>query len=231
MGFSAVLFDFYGTLAHADFRPRPIEDVALDHGYALPRDLLDRWSGHPADELEHREYSVSRETYLGFLRGRRRELLVACGVGPDDVEALLDDIHGQGELFTLQPYPETIDVLGALRARGVRIAICSNWDWDLDRAIASAGLTGQAEIEITSAQVGCRKPHPEIYEVTLDALGIDAGDALFVGDTFDCDVEGPIAAGMTAVHVHRGDHSDATPALPPERAHRVSDLRGILNLV
>jgi putative hydrolase of the HAD superfamily len=231
MGYAAVLFDFYGTLAHADFRPRPIEDVARDHGYEVPRDILDRWSWHPEDDLEHREQSVSREAYAGFLRQRRRDQLIASGVGPDDVEALLDDIDGQGELFTLQPYPETLEVLAALRERGVRIAICSNWDWDLDRAIASAGLTGEAEVEITSAQVGCRKPHPQIYEVTLDALGIDAGDALFVGDTFDCDVEGPIAAGMTAVHIHRGDHDDATPPLPPERAHRVTDLRGVLNLL
>ncbi len=230
MGYAAVLFDFYGTLAHADFRPRPIEDVARDHGYALPTDMLDRWGEHPEDRLDHFEHSASRDAYIAYRRSHRRDALLACGVGADDVEALLDDVHAQGELFTLQPYPATLEVLAELRNRGVRIAICSNWDWDLNRAIASAGLTGQAEVEITSAQVGCRKPHEEIYKVTLEALGVDASDALFVGDTWDCDVEGPIAAGMTAVHIVRGDHDVELRALPPG-AHRITSLRGVLDLV
>ena len=55
-------------------------------------------------------------------------------------------------------------VLRDLRGRGVALAICSNWDWDLHEAIESAGLTGAVDVVVSSAWVGARKPHPRIYD-------------------------------------------------------------------
>jgi FMN phosphatase YigB (HAD superfamily) len=51
-----------------------------------------------------------------------------------------------------------------------------------------------------------------------------------VGDTWDADVEGPHRLGMTPVHVHRAHDDRAAPPLPPG-AHRVRDLRGLLDLL
>ena len=63
-------------------------------------------------------------------------------------------------------------------ARGVALAICSNWDWDLHEAVESAGLTGSFDVVVSSAWVGARKPHPRIYAHTLEQLGIAPEDAL-----------------------------------------------------
>ena len=38
------------------------------------------------------------------------------------------------------------------------------------------------ELVVDSAFVGCRKPDPEIYEITLERLGLAAGSCLFVDD-------------------------------------------------
>jgi putative hydrolase of the HAD superfamily len=132
--------------------------------------------------------------------------------------------------YTLQAYDEVPEVLAELRGRGVTVAICSNWDWDLHRAVAAAGLEGMADVVVTSAQAGARKPHPRIFAHTLGRCGVEADQALFVGDTVYADVEGPLAYGMQAVHVWREDMEGDPPPLPPE-ATRARDLRAVLALI
>src|SRR5205085_2801803 len=60
-------------------------------------------------------------------------------------------------------YPDAVEVLQRLRAHGVRTAICSNWDWDLNESIEQSGLTGLVDVVVSSAWVGARKPHESIY--------------------------------------------------------------------
>ena len=57
---------------------------------------------------------------------------------------------------------------------------------------------------LTSARVGYRKPHPEMYAGALRLAACEPGDVLFVGDNLEHDVEGPRAAGMRAVLLDRG---------------------------
>lgn len=227
----AVLFDFYGTLARAVSWGETHEQVFARHG--LPFDAANwghNFVGEAGDGDEHLEHSVSREAYLAWERERLRRRAQACGVGDDDLEALVADLHSASKAYTLKAYDEVPDVLGNLRARGVTVAICSNWDWDLDRAVAQSGLDHLVDVAVTSAQAGARKPHPRIFRHTLERCGVEAREALFVGDTFSADVEGPLAAGMRVVHVWRDDVEGDPPPLP-EGAVRSADLRAVLDVV
>ena len=55
-----------------------------------------------------------------------------------------------------------------LRDHGLTLAVCSNWDWDLEPAIAETGLDGWFDTLVSSAWAGARKPHPRIYRYLLD---------------------------------------------------------------
>ena len=109
------------------------------------------------------------------------------------------------------------------------LAICSNWDWDIDRAVAGAGLEDVVDVVVTSARAGARKPHPRIFRHTLQRCYVAPPEALFVGDTVYADVEGPLAYGMSALHVWRDDMVGAPPPLP-RGATRAADLRAVLDL-
>jgi len=50
----------------------------------------------------------------------------------------------------------------------------------------------------TSIGHGLRKPHPSVYRAHLDAIGVAARDALFVGDNPQCDYFGPREVGIEA---------------------------------
>ena len=97
-------------------------------------------------------------------------------------------------------------MLRELRDRGLTLAICSNWDWDLEPAVAETGLDGWFDTLVSSAWAGARKPHPRIYRYLLDQTGLDPAEILFVGDTWGPDVVGPLAAGMTPAYLERDGH-------------------------
>ncbi len=224
----AVLFDFYGTLARATSWGPTIESVLAGYGTALDPDAYARWQAEVADGVDHVEHSTDRDRYVAWEHARLRRLTTGCGVDGDEVVAAL---YRAVKTYTLQAYDEAPAVLADLRARGLVLAVCSNWDWDLDRAVEGCGLAGAFDVVVTSAQAGARKPHPRIYAHTLDRCGAPAPqDVLFVGDTWAPDVVGPVNAGMRAAHVWR-DEDDREPPPPPNGAARVADLRGVLDLL
>jgi len=226
-----VLFDFYGTLARAVAWGDSHQDVFARHG--LPFDAV-QWGWNFVGEVNdgdlHVEHSASREAYVAWEQQRLRRRARACGVGEDDLDALVADLHIASKTYTLEAYQEVPGVLAELRRRGLVIAICSNWDWDIDRAVAGAGLDGVADVVVTSARAGARKPHPLIFDHTLELCGVEPAEALFVGDTVYADVEGPLAHGMEALHIWRADMV-GEPELLPAGATRAADLRAVLDLV
>ena len=227
----AVLFDFYGTLARAVAWGDTHEQVFDRHGLAFdPATWGYNFVGEANDGDAHLEHSTTRDAYVAWELERMRRRARACGVGEDDLEALVADLHRAAKTYTLAPYDEVLAVLAELRERGMVLAICSNWDWDIDRAVAQAGLEGAVDVVVTSARAGARKPHARIFRHTLERCMVAPPEALFVGDTLHADVTGPVAYGMRAVHVRRDDIQGGAPTLP-DGATRARDLTAVLDLV
>ncbi len=231
----AVVLDFYGTLAETrDWGPS-WEQLVREMGYDLPGDVRDRWWNDGIDGIEHDEHSVSRDHYVAWQQSRVRSMLAECGVTPNDQDLLIERMHEISGHRRIDAYAETAGVLRELRARGLALAICSNWDWDLLLAIEAAGLSDAVDVTVSSAWVGARKPHARIYRHTLGRLGVAPEDALFVGDTWSCDVEGPRTAGMHTCYLRRAN-CPADRTLPPDHhtrtdVHRAADLTALLTLI
>ena len=161
-------------------------------------------------------------------------MLAETDVHPGEYERILEQLHAGASQRVLEAYPEVADTLRQLGERGLRLAICSNWDWDLAEAVGDVGLSELVDVLVSSAWAGARKPHPRIFEHTLEQVGVAAQETVFVGDTWGPDVEGPLAVGMRPVYVSRPDHwPDATaPDDPSTRdVTVVADLAGVLEHV
>ena len=106
---------------------------------------------------------------------------------------------------------------------------------------AEIGLLDRLDAVALSAEVGKRKPHPAIFEAALAQVGVEAGEALMVGDRLREDVAGAQALGMTSRAgdlVPRGTNRvrpspngiAATPARSPAlRVHNLK-IRGLSSL-
>jgi len=155
---------------------------------------------HAASEgLDHSEWSGSRDAYCGWAT----ETLTSLAQAGADLDAelsprvipALEQLH-QAPMVAL---PDAADCLALLKRAGFTIAVCSNWGWDLAADLAATGLTGWIDVLVTSAQAGYRKPHPGIYQATLDLTGCSAADAVFIGDSLRTDALGPQRAGIRSV--------------------------------
>jgi putative hydrolase of the HAD superfamily len=230
----AVLLDFFGTLVWARHWGPSYEAILVAHGAPAPTVERHLWSSDAYDGQDLSEHAASREDYVAWERMRLRELARACGVPDDRAPAAADDLWAAAKQYELVVYDDTVEVLDALRRQGRRLVICSNWDWDLPELMAELGLADLVDGVVTSARAGSRKPHPRIYAAALELAGATVTEAIFVGDSWGPDVEGPLALGMRAVHVARPDHHapDGLPpisALPPEVV-RINDLRPLVEI-
>jgi putative hydrolase of the HAD superfamily len=111
-------------------------------------------------------------------------------------------------------YPDVLPVLGELRGRGVTLIVASNWDCSLPDRLRPAGILELVDGVVTSAEVGAAKPSPRVFERALAVAGVEAGEALHVGDKVDNDVRGAAAAGVRGVLVQReGDTPPGVEAI------------------
>jgi putative hydrolase of the HAD superfamily len=110
-------------------------------------------------------------------------------------------------------YPDARAGILAARARGERPLVVSNWDVSLNDVLAGLELAALLDGVVTSAQAGARKPAPEIFQRALTLAGVEARDALHVGDSVAEDVAGARAAGIEPVLIRR----DGEPGPPGVR--------------
>ena len=224
----AVIFDWFGTLAAWPHGPSSsYTSIFEEHGYRVDPALFDlyhaRWDG-----VDHTEHSTSRRNYMSWSRQRLVGLAGECGVPEHRTDQLVDAMIEADQRTAMVVYPEVPVVLSELRQRGLTVGVCSNWNWDLDVVLGTTGVEELIDGAVTSARVGYRKPHAAIYRSILATLGVAASEALFVGDSWEPDVLGPIGAGMRSVHIWRSGASGTPPALVPGSS-RINDLTRLLD--
>ena len=99
-------------------------------------------------------------------------------------------------------YPEVVAAIRALHGR-YRLALLSNAYAQQDewlRKMFNVDVTTDFDVYVNSARVGIRKPEPAIYELVLDELAVEPGQAIFLDDSLgNVDVAG--ALGIHTIHV------------------------------
>jgi putative hydrolase of the HAD superfamily len=119
-------------------------------------------------------------------------------------------------------FPDTRPALENLRAIGYRLGIISNFDSRLTDLLVNLGIGHLFERMILSWHAGIAKPDPGIFMKGTEAMGVEPGDALHVGDSLEDDYWGASRANLRAVLFDsKGKYSHRTD-LP--RITKLSDL-------
>lgn len=93
--------------------------------------------------------------------------------------------------------------VAAARAHGARIGIVSNiWaPYEAGFRRACPAIVPLVDSWHVSYRAGVAKPDPELFRAALGALGVDARDAVMIGDSIDKDIAPALALGMRAIWV------------------------------
>lgn len=198
-GIVAVTFDVGGTLIE------PWPSVGQVYATLAARAGV---SGLDAEELNRRFARVWQgRANFDFQKKSWRSLVetVLAGLVPVAVQGELFAAVWQGftEAAAWRVFPEVPPCLTALRARGLRCGVISNWDERLTPTLRNVGLLGAFEFVLASGEVGHAKPAPEIFRRAQRLLEVPPAAILHVGDSAREDVTGARAAGFRGVLLDR----------------------------
>ncbi|GAA2340781.1 HAD-IA family hydrolase [Streptomyces kunmingensis] len=231
MTIKAVLFDFSGTLFRIESTSSWLRAVLDETRLTLPEAEFTRAAQglhdagalpggttthvtvpeHLAELMAVRDVDATR--HRAAYTGLAREVPL-----PD--ERLYDALYERHMLpAAWHPYPDALDVLSALRERGIPVAVVSNIGWDPRPVFVEHGLDRYVDAYVLSYRHGVTKPDPRLFTAACEALGVTPGDALMVGDDRRADA-GAAALGCA---VHFVDH------LPVDE--RPDGLRPVLDLL
>jgi putative hydrolase of the HAD superfamily len=114
-------------------------------------------------------------------------------------------------------------------AVGYRLAIVTNGIDRVQRSrLRAASLDRFFAAIVSSESCGFAKPDPRILHVTLEALGVDAREAVYVGDDARVDGEAARAAGVRFIWMDRGAPLPRGTRRPRRRIVHLGELPEVL---
>ncbi len=92
------------------------------------------------------------------------------------------------------------------------------------KLLKTGSINSLFDVVVVSGAVNKRKPSAEIFNSTLEMLGVAASEAVFVGDTIDADIEGAKAVGMRAVYIERRIQTQSEKFCPDQTIKSLREL-------
>jgi 2-haloacid dehalogenase len=220
-GIQAVVFDAYGTLFDVQ---SPVMKLASEIGEKAAS-LGALWR---QKQLEY--------TWLRSLMGTHADFWVVTREALDFALAELD-INETGladELMTLylklEAYPEVLESLKALRARGKRLGILSNGSPSMiDAVVRHAGLDKVFEHLLSVEEVGIYKPSRRVYRLAMQKFHIQDSPSICFVSANCWDAQAAAQFGFQVVRIARVPKRDDN--IPGRPARMIGGLGELLGLV
>jgi 2-haloacid dehalogenase len=219
-GVKACVFDAYGTLfdyASAAARCRDELGDKLDALSALWRDKQLQYTWLRAEQGRHADFRQVTGDALDFAL----ETLDLTDAG---LRARLMNLY-----LALDVFPEVPDVLRRLKAAGIKTAILSNGTPDmLAAAVKNAAIGSLLDAVLSVEEVGVYKPHPKVYQLPVERLGIEAREISFQSANA-WDAWAASAFGMRVVWCNRyGQRPERLPGRPDFEIKTLAELPALV---
>lgn len=92
------------------------------------------------------------------------------------------------------------ELLAYCKERKLKIGICSDLTTHIQhRKLERLNIAPYIDALVTSEEVGAEKPDPRMFSMILSKLGVEACQALYIGDSYNKDIIGAESAGMSAL--------------------------------
>ncbi len=198
-----------------------LDDTLYDHAYSSRQGLRALHTSHRAfNEIPFDALVLEFNTLLEEMHVR----VLAGEISPDEARlarldvllrrrryrASADELQSLSELYRTaalqaqRAIPGSTKLLGALRARGLRIGIVTNNFTEEQWAkLRVCSLEPWVEFMVTAESAGVAKPRPEIFEAALHEAGVPRDATVMVGDSWESDIIGAQNVGIKAVWFNR----------------------------
>lgn len=189
--FEAVLFDWDDTLC-----------VAEPHRYIHARESAAALGIERSLREVHAAFRRAGDsTTLPWSEFRRR-LPGELGIPEEHEPAFRAAYLARDEQRTFGLFDDVLEHFERIGPRNLRLGIISNNE-DVEEHMRVSEVHHHFDIIVSPTTFGVAKPDPEVFRRTLAQMDIAPERALYVGDSYDNDVTGALAAGLTPVLIDR----------------------------
>jgi 2-haloacid dehalogenase len=218
--FKAIAFDYF-VLFNPDSVVPAVERIFPGKG----RELTNLWRTR---QFEYTWLRSITSRYVDFSAVTEDALVYAAHVM--NLELSMDARRRLLDAFLhLEPWPDTREALGKLKASGVRVITIANFSPNMLRANAeNAGLTPFFDALVSTDANHSYKPDPQAYQLGIDLLELDKREILFAAFG-GWDAAGAKSFGYPTIWVNRFDQPVEELGVRPDRTSR--DLNGLLEFV
>lgn len=194
-GIEAIVFDLYGTLFDVHSVGLRCEAMFPGHGAALSQ----LWR---RKQLEFTWLRSLMGRYEDFARVTEDALRTSCALL--DLPLAEQDVGTLASAYlALAPFPEVPAALARLQARGLPLAILSNGSpATISAVVEHAGLNAHFAALLSVDGLRVYKPHPSVYQLAVDRLGVQRERILFVSSNA-WDASGAKAYGFRVAWIDR----------------------------
>ncbi len=234
MPIRALFFDLDDTLlethhAHRESVRLACERAAERHPEWTPDRLVEAFT-QAYRELEQRleAGTLKLTSQLQFRQLSWEETLRACRLSPELAEELTElYLRERRRRYAL--YPDVPPALEAM-APDHTLVLVTNGLGELQREkVAAVGLGRWFSRLAISGEIGSWKPDAGIFRRALDLAGVEAAEAVMVGDSLQRDVLGARQLGMRTVWVRRYPHLQEVDGIRPDATvEELSSLAALL---
>jgi putative hydrolase of the HAD superfamily len=230
--YKAVFFDAGETLVHPHPSfPEMFCDVLAGEGYDLAPEIVSERIAVISDRfkeaaVENQLWTTSRERSKAFWLSVYRIFLDELEIDTEEDGRLNEVLYDAFSDHTNYRLFEDVDpVLGRLAGEGLILGVISNFEDWLEILLERLDVTKYFPIRVISGVEGIEKPDPAIFRIALERAGVDAAEAVYVGDNPHFDVEPAAAVGMFPVLIDRRNrHAE----VPSARIVSMADLPGLV---
>ena len=226
-GLRAITFDAAGTL----IVPHPSVGAVygeIGRAHDLPAtdaELEQRF--HAAFRARHHRLRPTEAAEQEFWRDLVGEVF-APWADASAIDRLFPDLWDAfAEARRWRPRADMAALFATLRARGLKLAILSNWDSRLHRVVDGHDWRRWLDHVFVSADLGVEKPDRAIFTHAATALGWAPREILHVGDSWEHDIAGALAAGWHAAWLN-SDHTGPSPDARVRHLRALEELPALL---
>lgn len=218
----AILFDMGGTL-DGDGLHWQDRFTALyrDFGVAVSKDTFDA-----AETRANQDPEIASSNFRQMIDSYVKWQLAHLGLTNADLEEhLVSGFIAPAR----KAAAANLELLANLAERGFTLGVVSNGCGNVDKLCEDFGYTPFLSVIVDSRRVGLFKPDPAIFQHAAEKLGLDPGEILMVGDSFDRDVRPAKKIGMKTAWLEGVESRDCPdPSLVDLRLRNLADLREAL---
>lgn len=209
----AVFLDWFNTLAlykppREELQSKALQEFGI---YISPEKIrpallmADKYffEENATSPIRQRSPEEQAEIYACYQQTVLTEAGVNVSNSPDILPKIMKKAQELYKDIRFVLFDDVLPTMETLRGQNLTLGLLTNLDSDMKPICAELGLEPYIDFIVTSGEAGADKPQPQIFLKALERAGVEASEAVHVGDQYQLDIVGAMGVGIKPILIDR----------------------------